>query len=213
MKKLLLAAILVVAAVFAVACVGSGGGRESDFETSSESLAESENTTESRVEEESKSESEAESEGEEVGVYRITVVRADGKVEEPIKFDASNYESVFFDVVANRLTQDDEQYSYEWKDDLPEEFELRDYVLTEVRTIKKYEVTFLNYDGSVWAVAEFEYGSIPVCEKTPKRASVGKYSYEFIGWNEDLKPVTGDSKYTAVYKERVDTETDRIEFD
>lgn len=146
-------------------------------------------------------------EGDASEYYYITIVRADGKTESPVTFTADNFAEVFSDVLQNRLTSDTEKYEYAWKDDLPEEFELRNYVLTEIRSLKRYTITFLNYDGSVWAKLDFNYGEIPSISDVPARNPDGGVEYEFFGWSPALSVVIENAEYTACFKIKQNNET------
>ncbi len=150
----------------------------------------------------------SESSGEEGETYYITIVRADGSVSDNrIAFTADNFGEVFSFVLQNYLTPSTEKYEYSWKDDLPEEFELRDYVLTEQKSLKRYKVTFFNYDGSVWAEIDFAYGEIPDANGVPERNAEGGVEYEFSGWTPALSPVKQNAEYTACFKIKSDNET------
>ena len=74
-------------------------------------------------------------------------------------------------------------------------------------TINKYTVKFLNWDGSELQSSEVEWGKTPVYEGTPTKEPTAQYSYIFDGWDEEIKPVTGDATYTATYKETTRTYT------
>ena len=76
------------------------------------------------------------------------------------------------------------------------------YTATYNKTVNKYTVTWVNYDGTVLYKAEYEYGQMPVYSGTePTRASDNDRSYTFTGWDKDAGAVTGDTTYRAVYKE------------
>lgn len=62
-----------------------------------------------------------------------------------------------------------------------------------------YTVTFVS-DGKIVSTAEYTYGEYPEKPPAPPKASDGKYTYEFLGWNREIVAVNGDATYTAVYK-------------
>ena len=70
------------------------------------------------------------------------------------------------------------------------------------KVIKKYTVTWKNYDGSVLAVTEnVPYGTTPVYDgATPEKAASDQNVYEFIGWDPEITAVNADVTYTAVFK-------------
>lgn len=73
---------------------------------------------------------------------------------------------------------------------------------------EKFKVEWLNYDGTALCEPEeYTKGDTPVYSgKTPERAKDALYYYVFNGWKPVIKPVTRDTKYTAVFvaKERED---------
>lgn len=68
---------------------------------------------------------------------------------------------------------------------------------------RKYTVKFLNHDESVLKEESVEYGSLPTAPATPTKADTDEFSYEFVGWDKEIAPVTGDVVYTAVYQSTV----------
>ena len=68
-------------------------------------------------------------------------------------------------------------------------------------TATTYTVTWLNEDGSVLEKDEnVEYGATPSYDgATPTKASDGKYTYTFAGWDKEITDVTEDATYTATY--------------
>ena len=74
---------------------------------------------------------------------------------------------------------------------------------------KKFNVTFVNYDGSAIPMAtgeketvyELSYGIMPKYNGTnPTRPENVDYTYTFTGWTPEFVPVTGDATYTATYE-------------
>ena len=64
-------------------------------------------------------------------------------------------------------------------------------------------VTWKNWDGTVLEIDEnVAEGTIPTYDgTTPTKPDVEKFSYTFAGWNKELKPVSEDVTYTAVFEE------------
>ena len=72
-------------------------------------------------------------------------------------------------------------------------------IYTEI--VRKYTVTFYNWDDSILQQSEVEYDSVPEYTKAePTRESDGEYDYTFVGWTEEITPVTGKADYHAKYE-------------
>ena len=69
-------------------------------------------------------------------------------------------------------------------------------------SVRKYTVTFANWDGTVISATAYDYGtaagSIAV-PSDPTRAADAEYTYTFAGWNSEVTQVSGDATYTATY--------------
>lgn len=69
-------------------------------------------------------------------------------------------------------------------------------------SVRKYTVTFANWDGTVISATAYDYGtaagsiSVP---SDPTRAADAEYTYTFAGWDSEVAQVTGDATYTATY--------------
>ena len=98
----------------------------------------------------------------------------------------------------------DDQYSYEFSGWSPEVTAVAGdavYTAQFTETTKKYTVYFLNYDGTIFAQAEYEYGATPVApEGTPSKPDDDMYYYSFVDWAPAFAPVTGDTNYTAEFE-------------
>ena len=72
------------------------------------------------------------------------------------------------------------------------------------KEIKKYEVTFKNYDDTVLESKKVKEGEIPsyTGNVIPTKPSDGVYSYEFAGWDTAPVAVTGPATYIAVYDKK-----------
>ncbi len=97
----------------------------------------------------------------------------------------------------------DAQYSYVFAGWTPEVVDANgDVTYTAVFTsvLKKYNVTFKNYDGSILYVIDVTYGSkVEYLLDTPSRADDSFYSYTFTGWDKETDFVTGDIEVIAQY--------------
>ena len=66
-------------------------------------------------------------------------------------------------------------------------------------TINSYTVTFKN-GGTVLQQSKWEYNTTPTYTgDTPTKAKDVNYEYTFSGWSPEIKPVTGDTVYTAQF--------------
>ena len=69
---------------------------------------------------------------------------------------------------------------------------------------RKYDITFLNYDGEVLETQNLEYGSTPIYGGvTPTKPSDSQYSYSFSGWYPEISIVNGNATYQAQYSSQV----------
>ena len=74
------------------------------------------------------------------------------------------------------------------------------YVATYEQTVNKYNVRFLNEDGSLLQSSDVEYGKLPVyTANTPQKAADAQYTYTFKDWDATIVTVTGDAVYKATY--------------
>ncbi|MDR2828816.1 MAG: InlB B-repeat-containing protein [Acholeplasmatales bacterium] len=74
------------------------------------------------------------------------------------------------------------------------------YTAVFTRTLRKYLITFLNYDNTVLQSSLFSYGEIPYYqEQTPTKESDDNFLYEFVSWDIEIDYVTCDVTYTATY--------------
>lgn len=71
------------------------------------------------------------------------------------------------------------------------------YTATYTETLRKYTITFKDYDGSVLSSVSYDYGTAAsgIVVPTPTRSG-----YKFVGWDSAVSSVSGDKVYTAVYK-------------
>ena len=70
-----------------------------------------------------------------------------------------------------------------------------DMTVTALYEINIYDVTFLDWDGSVLGEEEVEHGSATTAPAEPERVG-----YTFIGWDTDFSCVTDDLTVTALYE-------------
>ena len=78
---------------------------------------------------------------------------------------------------------------------------------------RKYNITFANLDGNgAQQTIEVEYGTTPVSPVTPAKETA-THTYDFLGWDPDLKPVSGPATYTAQFSATGTPRTFPITFD
>lgn len=65
-----------------------------------------------------------------------------------------------------------------------------------------YDITFVDYDGSVINTEKYEYGQTP-SQPAPTRQQNEQYTYTFAGWSPAIATVTEDASYTATYNSTV----------
>jgi uncharacterized repeat protein (TIGR02543 family) len=65
-----------------------------------------------------------------------------------------------------------------------------------------YDITFVDYDGSVINTEKYEYGQTP-SQPDPTRQQDEQYTYTFAGWSPAIATVTTDATYTATYNSTV----------
>jgi uncharacterized repeat protein (TIGR02543 family) len=64
--------------------------------------------------------------------------------------------------------------------------------------IKKEYTVVWNVDG-VKTSENYEYGTLPEFKGSVYKAADGCTSYNFIGWNKSITPVSGNTEYTALF--------------
>ena len=71
-------------------------------------------------------------------------------------------------------------------------------VISVEHTVLEYTVSFVS-DGKTIATYRLNYGDAVVPPENPQKASDKNFKYTFIGWSEDIVPVTEDKVYEAEY--------------
>ena len=73
---------------------------------------------------------------------------------------------------------------------------------TETTTIKTFEITFKNYDGTILQQSTYKEGIIPEYKgETPTRESDSNYSYKFKGWDSFISMAVENKTYIAQYEQ------------
>ena len=96
-----------------------------------------------------------------------------------------------------------------WESEIPGTMPAKDLTIKAKWTVNKYTVTWKNWDGTVLKTEEnVLYGTIPEYNgETPTKVGDAQYTYTFKGWSPKIVAVTGDTEYTAVFEQIVNTYT------
>mgnify|MGYP001075264077 CR=1 FL=1 len=134
--------------------------------------------------------------------YTYKFVNFDGSVLKEDKVDYGTLPTI----PANPKKSGTAEFSYEfigWDKEVVEV--TGDVVYTaQYREVKRqYTYKFVNFDGKVLKSETVDYGTLPTAPTNPSRPEDEKRTYEFIGWDKEIAPVTGDVVYTAVYQSTV----------
>ena len=76
-----------------------------------------------------------------------------------------------------------------------------DYMSMPTKSVLKYNVRFLNDDGSLIEEKEWYYGSLVECDD-PQKPGDEQGEYEFAGWDRELTRCFEDAEYTAAYQKK-----------
>ena len=67
-----------------------------------------------------------------------------------------------------------------------------------------YTITWQNWDGTVILTENYYYGDMPEYSgEAPTKPGEGIYCYDFVGWDQAIKPVKSDAVYTALFTQRM----------
>ena len=105
----------------------------------------------------------------------------------------------------------DAQYTYTFKSWTPEVKAVTGnavYTAVYDKEVNKYTIKWVNWDGSeVRTDTEVPYGTELEVPEDPTRAADAQYTYTFKSWTPEVKTVTGNAVYTAVYEKTVNKYT------
>ena len=95
------------------------------------------------------------------------------------------------------------QYTYTfngWEPAITSVTGAKDYTATYSSNVNKYEIKFVNYDGSELQSGEVEYGKTPAYTGViPTKPGTAQYTFTFSGWSPAIEAVTGAQTYTAQF--------------
>lgn len=109
-----------------------------------------------------------------------------------------------YGTIVTLIATPDEHYHFiGWSDGSTENNRMitlkEDITITANFAKQQYLITFLNADGSYIESNSWNYGDIPSCTVTPTMEPDEQWNYIFAGWTPEIKAVTGNAIYTAVY--------------
>ena len=143
-----------------------------------------------------------------VNKYTVKWVNWDGS---EVRTDTEVPYGTKLEVPADPTRAADAQYTYTFKGwDKPLEKVTKDVTYTAVydKAVNKYTVKWVNWDGSeVRTDTEVPYGTELEAPEDPTRAADAQYTYTFKSWTPEVKAVTGNAVYTAVYEKTVNKYT------
>lgn len=133
--------------------------------------------------------------------YTVTWKNADGTVLETDADLAAGAVPAYNSELPTQAA--DAQYYYDFAGWEPE-FELvssnTTYTAVYTATLRYYDVTWRDEDGTQLGTTNIVYGATPVYDgETPTKATTAQYTYDFAGWSPAIAQVTGDATYTATY--------------
>ena len=77
-----------------------------------------------------------------------------------------------------------------------------DFIAVYTPSVRRYTVSFVNWDGSAVSSAAYGYGTEAAAvalPANPSRAADAEATYAFAGWSPAVADVTGDATYVATY--------------
>lgn len=75
------------------------------------------------------------------------------------------------------------------------------YTATYTSTYIEYTIIFLNYDDSIILSNTYHYQDTVTTPSNPSKPSTNEYTYEFIGWDQEITLVDGNKTYKALFSE------------
>jgi len=138
-------------------------------------------------------------------LYAITFYDSDGQT--VLQQDYLEYDTMpsFTGSTPTKATTAQYTYTFKgWDHDIVAVAGDAIYVAVYTSTTNIYTVRFLNWDGTLLQQSRLEYGATPYYSKLdPTKAQDVQYTYSFIGWNNSISPVTGDTDYKATFEANI----------
>ena len=143
-----------------------------------------------------------------INKYTVTWKNDDGSI---LRTDKNVEYGTMPNYGANPTKAADAQYTYTFKGWTPKVKTVTgDAVYTAVydKEVNKYTIKWVNWDGSeVRTDTEVPYGTELEVPEDPTREADAQYTYTFKSWTPEVKAVTGNAVYTAVYEKTVNKYT------
>ena len=133
--------------------------------------------------------------------YTITFVDEDGAVLQTVSVEEGETPTFTATAPTKDSTVDKTFTFVGWDKVISEATADATYTAVYSESVRKYTITWKNYDGSVLATEQVAYGETPVYEDTPTKVSTVDKSYTFAGWDVAPIPVIGEATYTATFDE------------
>ncbi len=133
--------------------------------------------------------------------FDITFLNYDGTVLETTTVGA-NVVPVYLGATPTRPGGDDYDYVFVgWSPELYPAWQNETYTaLFEIRHKTKYQITWLNYDGTLLQTDTFYEGSVVYYSgENPTKESDERFNYHFAGWDKELGYAYSDATYTAIF--------------
>ncbi len=137
--------------------------------------------------------------------YKVYFVNYDGTLlqEEELEYGATPaYKG------ETPVKEEDVQYIYtfdKWDKAISEVTGETTYTATYKTETKSYRITFKDHNDNELYSALVNYGEIPVYRgKTPEKDAEYPYVFNFVGWEPNLAPVTGEETYVASFVAELD---------
>ncbi len=138
-------------------------------------------------------------------VFRLSQYTITWTDDEDNVYDTTTVEHGTMPVHADPEKPSTAQFNYtfeKWTPDLATATGDATYKASFTSQLRSYAVTWKNYDGTVLAVTETEYGQKPAyAGTTPAKDPTPGKTYTFNGWTPEVTEVTGEAAYTAVFAE------------
>ena len=145
--------------------------------------------------------------------YTVTFLDADGSVLKAATSYAAGTPAASIEKPADPTKAATAQYTYTfagWSPEIADVTANATYTATYTPTVKKYNVTFVDEDGTtvLKAATEYDYGTLAAnIEKPddPTKTATAQYTYTFAGWSPAIADVTENATYTATYTQSQNT--------
>lgn len=89
-----------------------------------------------------------------------------------------------------------------WEEEIAEAYEDATYHAKFEESPRLYTIKWVDDEGKLLKEEEYEYNSTPSYGDTNPTKTSEEYEYTFVGWKEEIVPVTGDATYTAVFESK-----------